>query len=205
MVDADLLYDHYKETFAKNEASIKSRNRFFVALLVVAGLSAVLTANPLFLQELAESLAMAKLGLSASPLNAGAADVAAWLVALYLLVRYIQLMIGIERNYVYLGSLERDLEKALGSHAFCREGDAYAENYPFTLNLIDFVYKAIFPCAFLLSCMVHFLMSLRMGLSFPYLAASSVLFGVMALLLVSYLAFLAGGNKLNKTKRGEEG
>lgn len=203
MVEADLLYEHYKETVAKNETSIRSRNRYFVALLVVAGLSAVLTANPLFFQELAASLAETKLGLSPSPLNAGAADILVWLTTLYLLVRYIQLAIGIERNYIYLKSLEHDLEKAIGSHAFCREGDVYADNYPFALNLIDFAYKAVFPCAFLLSCTVHMSMSVRMRLSLPYLAVSTALFGVTVLLLASYLAFLISANRTSKVKCGE--
>lgn len=193
--DSELLFEQYRETNAKNQSAIKSRNWYFVALLVLSGVSAVLASNPDFLLEVVSSVAKERFGMEASPLNAGAADVLAWIATLYLFMRYVQLAIGIERNYAYLNTLEKALKEALGSDAFCREGDAYARDYPFALDLVDFIYKAVFPFTFLLACLVHMLMTTKMGLDLPYLALTVFLFGLTALLLASYWAFLLHGSR----------
>lgn len=196
-VNSELLFEQYRETNAKNQSAIKTRNWYFVALLVVAGVSAVLASNPDILLELISSVARERFGMGTSPLNAGAADVLVWIATLYLFMRYVQLAIGIERSYVYLNALERYLKEAFGSDAFCREGDVYARDYPFALNLVDFVYKAVFPFAFLLACLTHMLTTIKMGFDWPYLMLAVLMFGLTVLLLFSYWIFLLHESRKN--------
>lgn len=195
--DAELLFEQYRETNAKNQSAIKTRNWYFVALLVVVGISAVLASNPDLLLEVILSVARERFGMEAPPLNAGAADVMSWTATLYLFMRYVQLAIGIERSYAYLNALERDLRDALGSDAFCREGDVYARDYPFALNLVDFVYKVVFPFAFLLACLAHMLTTVKMGFDWPYLMLAVLMFGLTVILLFSYWKFLLRESRNN--------
>lgn len=195
--DSGLLFEQYRETNAKNQSAIKSRNWYFVALLVVAGVSAVLASNPDLLLEIISSVARERFGMGASPLNAGAADVLVWIATLYLFMRYVQLAIGVERSYAYLNVLERDLKEAFGSDAFCREGDVYDRDYPFALNLVDFVYKAVFPFAFLLACLAHMLTTVKMGFDWPYLMLAVLMFGLTAVLLFSYWKYLLCESRKN--------
>ena len=157
------------------------------------------------LPELAESLSRNWLGLPFSPFDPGAADIVVWVATLYLFVRYIQLNVGIERGYGYISRLEHELCDEVGTDAFSREGDEYAKRYPRILDLIDLIYKVVFPLAFWLSCVSYIAASVQSASSTFQLALSTALFLLITTLLVLYWRFLFQGSRENDAHGGESG
>ena len=200
-----LLYEYYKDTVTQSKDSARQRNCYNVALIVVAGLSAVVGVRPGLLPELAESLSRNWLGLPFSPFDPGAADIVVWVATLYLFVRYIQLNVGIERGYGYISRLEHELCDEVGTDAFSREGDEYAKRYPRILDLIDLIYKVVFPLAFWLSCVSYIAASVQSASSTFQLALSTALFLLITTLLVLYWRFLFQGSRENDAHGGESG
>ena len=70
-----------------------------------------------------------------------------WLIITYVMIRYIQDMLYIERQYKYMEKLEKHIANELG--VFEREGKNYQKNYPMVLNFIDLFYKMLMPIFFL--------------------------------------------------------
>ena len=202
---ASFLYDHYKDTVAQIKDSARQRGWYNVALIVVAGFSAVLGVRPELLPELADALLRNWLRLSSSPLDAGAADIVAWVATLYLFVRYIQLNVSVERGYGYISHLEHELCDEVGTDAFSREGDEYANRYPRILDLIDLIYKAVFPLAFWLTCVSHIVASVQLASSTFQLVLAVALFLLITILLTLYGHFLFQGLRRNSSSGKESG
>ena len=73
-----------------------------------------------------------------------------WLLIAYVVIRYIQDMLYIERQYIYLSSLEKKISNLISIDIFTREGDNYQKDYPMVLNFIDLFYKMLMPILFIL-------------------------------------------------------
>ena len=73
-----------------------------------------------------------------------------WLLIVYVMIRYIQDMLYIERQYTYLNKLEKEISNLTISGIFSREGENYQRNYPMVLNFIDLFYKMLMPILFAL-------------------------------------------------------
>lgn len=202
---ASLLYDHYKETVAQSKDFARQRGWYNVALIVVAGFSGVLGVRPELLPGLADALSKNWVGLPASPFDAGTVDIVAWVATLYLFVRYIQLNVGIERGYGYIGRLENELCDEVGTDAFSREGDEYAKRYPSILDLIDLIYKAVFPLAFWLTCVSHIVASAQLASSTFQLVLAAALFLLITVLLILYGHFLFQRLRENCVRGKESG
>ena len=72
-----------------------------------------------------------------------------WVLVIYVLIRYIQDVLYIERQYGYLEKLEKEIDCILGKRKiFCREGLAYRDEYPMVLNIITLFYKTMMPLLF---------------------------------------------------------
>lgn len=107
-----------------------------------------------------------------------------WAVLVYVLIRYTQASIYVERAYIY----ESQLEKELG---ITREGDDYLKDYPVALDFIDFFYKKIYPLAVIIGV---FAKSVFEWQSPNYNIISCSIDSALALfiiaLMVLYMAFL---------------
>ena len=73
------------------------------------------------------------------------------------MIRYIQDMLYIERQYTYLDKLEKEISNLTISGIFSREGENYQRNYPMVLNFIDLFYKMLMPILFALINIVRIL------------------------------------------------
>jgi len=65
---------------------------------------------------------------------------ALWIIIVYILVRYFQTNIYIERQYGYIATLEEIISKEINESCFNRESNNYLENYPKILDVIAFYY-----------------------------------------------------------------
>lgn len=73
-----------------------------------------------------------------------------WLLIVYVMIRYIQDMLYVERQYIYLDGLEKEISNLGSVNIFAREGANYQKDYPVVLNFIDLFYKMLMPIFFAL-------------------------------------------------------
>lgn len=143
----DLYYDHYKESFALSKSEQKQRNKNFVLLCLLEGLLYLISVRPEVALELVD------LGIQSQfnktfEISLDLLQTLDWLFICYVMIRYCQNTLYIERMYHYLSNLEDFISKESGTDIFQREGANYLKDYPIVLNLIDLFYKMVCPVLF---------------------------------------------------------
>lgn len=145
----EILYDHYNQTFNLSKKAQTRRNKNFIILCLLEALSFLLLVRP----EKAFDLILAGINkeLNATlQLSNTIIQTLIWLLIAYVVIRYIQDMLYIERQYIYLSSLEKKISNLISIDIFTREGDSYQKDYPMVLNFIDLFYKMLMPILFIL-------------------------------------------------------
>lgn len=143
----ELLYDHYKETFSLSKAAQERRNKNFVILCIFEALSFLLLIRP----ETASKLILTGINKDMeTPLQLSNAIIQTllWLLIAYVMIRYIQDVLYVERQYLYLDNLEKKIARLSSTGIFTREGINYQRDYPMVLNFIDLFYKMLMPVLF---------------------------------------------------------
>lgn len=143
----ELLYDHYKETFSLSKEAQARRNKNFIVLCILEAFSFLLLVRPekafeLILEGINKELDMT-LQLSNTIIQT-----LLWLLIAYIMIRYVQDMLYIERQYIYLDNLEKEINNLGTIKIFAREGENYQKGYPMVLNFIDLFYKMLMPIFF---------------------------------------------------------
>lgn len=153
----DIYYDHYKESNTLNNAVQSRRNRGFIFLCILEAVSFMMTRNPEFICGLLNDAVAQKLEMTIK-ISTGIIQTLIWILIAYALVRYVQDVFYIERQYRYIDELEMEISKKLGEvneEIFGREGKSYLKDYPIVLNLIDLFYKMLAPILFTAINVVH--------------------------------------------------
>lgn len=147
MNSIDILYDHYKETYQLSKEAQARRNKSFLLLCLLEALSFFISIRPEKAFELLQSGIQEQLGF---PLSSQTAilQTLLWIVIIYIFIRYVQDMLYIERQYLYLEQLEQALSHSLDTWELARESRHYRQDYPVVLNLIDLFYKLFMPVFF---------------------------------------------------------
>lgn len=188
----ELLYDHYKETFSIIQNSIKERNRFFVMMFLMMTLHLLFAISPNSVFLLINSFIVNEFGIDISNYMLIIQSLL-WLLLLYLTMRYYQVNVYIEREYNYIHLLEHDIEK-IAEIKFDREGGDYLANYPKMNDVIDILYKWVFPiiyCLIILSKIVsEFIFIQCKSTSIVSVILDSLFFFSCFLLTILYLVFL---------------
>ena len=144
----DLLYDHYKESFSLSKEAQSRRNKYFLILCLLEALSFGFLTNPQMVIELFNKGIKSYLEITL-PFEIHILQTLLWVLVIYVLIRYIQDVLYIERQYGYLEKLEKEIDCILGKRKiFCREGLAYRDEYPMVLNIITLFYKTMMPLLF---------------------------------------------------------
>ena len=143
MKDIDLLYDHYKDSFNLIRKSQAERNRFFIILCILIALLFLFAVDPISTEHTITTSLKEYLKINLN-FNNMIIQSLIWIVLLFFEIRYYQTNIYIERQYKYIHSLERRIS-SLTNISFDRESNNYLGSYPCILNLIDFLYKVVFP------------------------------------------------------------
>ena len=147
----ELLYNHYKETLDLLSSARTNRNRCYIILCVLEAVSLLLVYAPDSTYELIESGISEHFGLSLRMGNT-VIESLIWTLILYATIRYTQETLYIERSYIYVGRIEKELSHDV---LISRENDSYFENYPVVLNIIDLFYKMRSPILFISINSVH--------------------------------------------------
>lgn len=149
MHTVEILYDHYKETFKLSKEAQTRRNKSFIILCILEAISFLLLIRPekaleIFLTTINKELDVT-LELSNTILQT-----LLWILITYTMIRYIQDMLYIERQYVYLNKIEKQISQSISLKLFEREGENYLNEYPMVLNFIDLYYKMLIPILFMI-------------------------------------------------------
>lgn len=125
---AELLLDHYKDTFQNILYHWKLRNRFFVYVLILIAVIALDTYQPGVLSDLVNAYITKTLecvGQEAPKLDFAVIRSAAWFLLLSLVIQYYQRSIHVDRQNRYIGGLEEQICQIMGGDFVTREGKAY--------------------------------------------------------------------------------
>jgi hypothetical protein len=141
---------HYEDSFSKIESLTKQRGWLFVASLVGTATLLLPVFSDQSLGVLLGEVVASKLGIT-TKLDTGYVVASARIGLLWILVRYFQTSIWIDRQYPYLHALELELNKEVGGVAFSREGRTYLEGAPKFNRWSHFLYFWLFPIAFVFS------------------------------------------------------
>ena len=154
----EIYYDHYKETCTLSKVAQERRNKSFVILCLLEALSFLMIRNPEIIcgilndavrQQLETTIYISNLIL----------ETLVWFLIAYVLIRYVQDTLYIERQYNYLNLLEKKIARLLGEsekeNIFTRESEFYNKDYPIVLNLIDLFYKMFVPILFTVINIIH--------------------------------------------------
>lgn len=152
MKSEELYYDHYKDTYANQLVNIQERNRLTSALLILMVLLLALVVEPSTIEEKANIYLNGIVdGLS---FDLSSINTIIIFVSLWLLVRYYQVVMQIEKIYSYLHECEEVLSKD-GNYVINREGAYYLKSYPWLKDVVNFCYVFILPIAIITIAVVR--------------------------------------------------
>lgn len=148
MDSLEILYDHYKETGELSRTAQNRRNKGFIGLCVLEAISFLILVRPMDVLKLFVSEIKNKLDVTLN-LSNSILQTLIWVLITYVMIRYVQDVLYVERQYLYMDMLEKKISKEGSSDVFMREGLHYQNNYPMVLNFIDLFYKMLSPVLFL--------------------------------------------------------
>ena len=125
---AELLLDHYKDTFQHILYHWRARNRLFVYILILLAVIALDTYQTGMLSDLVNAYVAKTLespGQEAPCLDFAVIRSAAWFLLLSLVIQYYQRSISVDRQYQYIANLEEQICQIMGGDFVTREGKAY--------------------------------------------------------------------------------
>ena len=162
----ETYYDHYKESNSLRKVSQSRRNKSFAYLCILEAISFLMVRNSEFICGLLNEAVAKKLETTIQ-IGTGIIQTLIWILIAYVLVRYVQDVLYIERQYSYLARLEKEISKQLGEKQddsiFSREGEDYLRDYPLVLNFIDLFYKMFAPILFAVINVVHIVQEWNFG------------------------------------------
>ena len=178
MEKLDIYYDHYKESNSLCLAAQSRRNKSFIYLCVLEAISFLLVENPDFICTFINDVAKEKLEATIL-FSITVLQTLVWIVIAYVLVRYVQDVLYVERQYKYQSTLEKKISRLLKEtdkqNLFTREGKNYSEEYPMVLNFIDLFYKFLAPVLFTVINAVHIIQEWIRGVKCLALIADTVI------------------------------
>lgn len=145
MNNLEIIYDHYKETCKLNKEVQIRRNRSFIVLCFLEAISFLILIRPEKAFEIFQNSINKELNITLELSNT-ILQTLLWTLIAYVMIRYVQDMLYIEKGYKYLEKLEKEISKEI--KGFTREGEDYSKNYPMVLNFIDLFYKILMPIIF---------------------------------------------------------
>ncbi len=190
---AEILYDHYNNTFSYIKECIKKREKLFILAFVFLFINflqiffseeCLKIANRLLENEInAKSLIFIGEGFFSNIL---------WFFLLGVVIRYFQINILINRQYDYIHKLEKKICKLVNDKNFLtREGVAYLKKYSFFSDWVHILYVYIFPSLLLLISLSRIIVEfIKAGEITWSNFISTVFFILIAITTILYLVFI---------------
>ena len=185
----EVLSDHYSNSYAGIQASLKKRDRLFAGtlallFLMVFQLYAPTESSNFFAELIAEKLD------TSETVKFIYVQSAIWFVLLAAAIKYFQIVISIERQYKYIYSLESIISIEYDGQAFTREGASYLAEYPAFLNWASFLYTVLFPAILVVVSATKIVYEIqKLGFGEPLIWFNGLMF---TFLVISILLYLLG-------------
>ena len=138
-------YDHYKDTWSLQQTYLSERNKLTVTLLILLVLVAGIMYEPAMIPEKVNVYLNSRvkgLAFDMKYLNTGLIFLLLWIMT-----RYYQAVIKIERMYRYLKDCENKLSAENTKYVINREGAYYSKSKPLFTRVINFCYVFLLPLA----------------------------------------------------------
>jgi hypothetical protein len=222
---ADLLLNHYNDTFGYLWKHWLVRNRLFFYLLVLLFLMAVEVASRDSLTSLVTAYLSGKLKTGSAPppvIQFEIISSASWFALLCLVIHYFQRSLQVDRQYQYLADVEERLCGLLGERAIYREGDAYwsakgqlkdtdvvsQDERPLFIKWIGAIYTIFFPVMLILLVVLKLWWeSRKMGITLSWEEEINWAFTfdfVIGAIIVGYtVAYIRNGGHLSQKRIDE--
>ena len=192
----NILYDHYKDTYAIIAQNINFRNRFFILTFIIMILQFLFAVNQQSIATLIISLVYNTYEIDVSG-QISIIQCLLWIILLYITMRYYQTNVYIERMYLYIHVLENQIENNLKFN-FNRESKNYLKNYPKMNDMIDFLYKWFFPVLYCTVIIIKITTEFKQIENMILFIIDLVVFSVCFELTLLYLLFLHNKNPINE-------
>lgn len=147
MTDEGLYYDHYKDSFVLQQSYLSERNKLTVAMLALLVLIAGFIYDPAMLNEKVNTYVATKvegLAFELKYLNTGVIFLFLWVMT-----RYYQVVLQIEKMYLYLSDCEDKLSED-NEYLVNREGAYYLKSYPWLKDVVNACYVVFLPLAIII-------------------------------------------------------
>ena len=138
------LTDHYKDTFQHIKGFLRLRDRLFLVTLALVGFQFFQISEPDASLKTATMFFEKYLGFKIS-VDTNSLNAVVWFTLLYVVIRYFQTNIHINRQYDYIHKIEGHFKKIFGEVIISREGTHYLSDYPWFSKWTDILYTWIFP------------------------------------------------------------
>ena len=188
---AELLLDHYKDTFQNILNHLRMRNRLFIYILALLAVIALDMFSDATFAQWVNALIRRNLGDSAVPLDFEVIGSAVLFLLLTLIIEYYKRSITVDRQYRYLTNLENQICEAMDGDFVTREGKSYfsktgiyegngVDHRPGYLKTVGILYTYLVPV--ILTLFVLF----RIVTDFPPTKVTAIFNTVIGLLIVYY-------------------
>ena len=145
MASESNYYDHYKDTWSLQQCYLSERNKLTISLLVLLVLVTGFMYEPANFHEKFNTCLDSRVkGLSfdLKYLNTGLIFLLLWVVS-----RYYQAVMKIDRMYDYLNDCEKKLSDTQDSYKINREGAYYYKKRSWMANVLKYCYGLLLPLA----------------------------------------------------------
>ena len=201
MDKTELLYDHYKETVKVSTDMQAKRNALFVYVCVFELLNFLMLLFPQVINSALSAFLLEAYKVSLSELLS-LLPTGIWLITTYVLVRYFQTTIYVERQYPYIEVIEAEIAKETKLVCFDRESKAYLSNYPKVLDMIHIFYTWMIPILLQVINTVKIFLEWRSVQSPVIVWVDTAIYAFLFVLTILFLAFLHSPAKpIKRTKK----
>ena len=191
----ELYYDHYKETFKLSKKVQDRRDKLFIWLCILEALSFLMLINP---EKILDTLISGINTHFEIEFLFGNTTVQTllWILIAYTTVRYCQDVLYIERQYIYLDKIEKEISQESSMTSFDREGEEYLKEYPMVLNFVDLFYKMFCPILFMAINIVHIVREWKNAILTLAILSDTMIF--MAIFIITWFYFFEIHSKITK-------
>lgn len=190
---AELLLDHYKDTFQIILYHWKVRNRLFLFILILLALMALDFYSPNSISKWVNAFITKNLGTDAPIFDFEIMGTVTIFLLLTLVIEYFKRSIHVDRMYRYLITVEENLCDSMGGDYITREGKSYfsrtgvpeangRNNRPLCLRCVAFLFSYFFPIALMIG------LAYKTWHDFDLTRIPALLNSLFGLLIIAYCA-----------------
>ena len=152
-MDSTVLHDHYQDTTEIVRTHEKQRNRLFFVLIVVVGTLALQLGYSVRLADLVEMIGVGRTRVDLQVVPRPAILSATWILFSFVMLRYYQTTLHVEKQYAYIHRLEFSLSHYLGhTGLISRESAAYKTEKGRIFRTCTWItYTLVYPLLILVS------------------------------------------------------